>query len=156
MTIPIKSSVEESLNAFIKDDTIEDYNCASCQCKRQAIKRVKIFKTPMVLFLHFRRFRQLENGRTIKDNRFVEIPRILDLNPYCDHEIIPESNLTNKYILKGISNHHGGMGGGHYTADCLSIIDNKTWYHFDDSSVSKYDGSDINTSNAYVLLYEME
>ncbi len=155
LTIPIKSTVEESLNAFIKDDIIEDYNCTSCQCKRKAIKRVKIFKTPMVLFLHFKRFRQLGNGRTIKDDRFVEIPRILDLNPYCDHEIMPESNLTNKYILKGISNHHGGMGGGHYTADCAGLLDPEQWYNFDDSHVSMWENQNINTTDAYILMYEM-
>ncbi len=155
LTIPVKSTIEESLNAYIKPDNIDDYNCSSCQCKRQATKKVKIFKTPMVLFLHLKRFRQMGNGRFIKDDRFVEIPRILDLNPYCDHEIMPETNLTNKYILKGISNHHGGLGGGHYTADCAGLLDSDNWYNFDDSHVSRWENQNINISDAYILMYEM-
>ncbi len=50
----------------------------------------------------------------------------------------------------------GTMQGGHYTADCVSITDNKTWYHFDDSRVSKHSSSNIDTSSAYILMYEME
>ena len=62
------------------------------------------------------------------------------------------------YKLKGIVNHFGGMGGGHYTADCCSLIDEK-WYNFDDSSVSKYHGmnsnfENYNSSKPYILMFE--
>ena len=34
-----------------------------------------------------------------------------------------------KYELRGVVNHFGGLGGGHYTATCLSVADDK-WYVF--------------------------
>lgn len=41
------------------------------------------------------------------------------------------------YNLIAVSNHYGGMGGGHYTAYARNYKDDK-WYHFDDSSVSAF------------------
>lgn len=155
LSLPVKGSIEECLDALIKEDEIDEYNCMSCQCKRKAIKKTQIYKTPMVLFLHLKRFRQLSNGRTLKDDRYVEIPQILDLNPYCDPNMMTEQNLSNKYVLKGISNHHGGLGGGHYTADCAGLTDPENWYNFDDSHVSIWENNNINTSDAYLLMYEM-
>ena len=29
------------------------------------------------------------------------------------------------YDLKGVVNHFGGLGGGHYTATCYSVTDDK-------------------------------
>ena len=40
------------------------------------------------------------------------------------------------YVLYGIVNHYGTMGGGHYTAYCKNFLNNK-WYEFDDSRVSE-------------------
>ena len=57
------------------------------------------------------------------------------------------------YDLYAVSNHFGGMGGGHYTAYCKNPVFQK-WYEFDDSSVSKISQSQINTKAAYVLFYK--
>ena len=78
----------------------------------------------------------------------------IDLYPYCEQEMTTKN--TFKYNLKGYSNHSGSLNGGHYTADCLCIVDNKTWYHFDDSSVSRNTNNKIDMSNAYILMYEKE
>ena len=40
-----------------------------------------------------------------------------------------------RYNLIAVSNHYGGLGGGHYTAFAKNCID-KQWHYFDDSSVS--------------------
>jgi len=39
------------------------------------------------------------------------------------------------YNLIAVSNHFGGLGGGHYTAYAKNHIDGH-WHYFDDSSVS--------------------
>lgn len=58
------------------------------------------------------------------------------------------------YDLYAISNHFGGLGGGHYTAFAKNKFDNE-WYNFDDSHVTKItDVSQLLTSAAYVLFYE--
>ena len=52
------------------------------------------------------------------------------------------------FASDAVDNHYGGMGGGHYTATCKNMQDNK-WYKFDDSHVSPAAGeSDIKVSLA--------
>ncbi|RVE73387.1 hypothetical protein OJAV_G00049010 [Oryzias javanicus] len=57
------------------------------------------------------------------------------------------------YDLIAVSNHYGGMGGGHYTAYAKNKMDGK-WYYFDDSSVSSATEDQIVTKAAYVLFYQ--
>jgi ubiquitin carboxyl-terminal hydrolase 4/11/15 len=57
------------------------------------------------------------------------------------------------YDLIAVSNHYGGMGGGHYTAYAKNHQDG-CWYHFDDSTVSATTETAIVTKAAYVLVYE--
>ena len=78
------------------------------------------------------------------------------MSEFCDNSLLTETSINYNYKLKGISNHMGNLYGGHYTSDCVSIVDNTSWYHFDDSTVSKYQNNNINTSNAYILMYEIE
>lgn len=154
LMLPVKPTLRECFEQMTEEEPI-DRKCELCGCKK-SLKKTKIWRPGMTLFIELCRFVSLPNGRLCKNNSNVEIPHEIDISEFCDNTMKTDTSLTYKYKLKGISNHLGYMGGGHYTADCLSVVDNKTWYHFDDSSVSKYDGSDIDTSNAYVLLYEME
>merc|ERR1712167_549984 len=61
----------------------------------------------------------------------------------------PQQRLM--YELYGISNHMGGLGGGHYTA--YAKRQDGEWYEFDDSRVTKMKVSDCITDKAYVLFY---
>ncbi|KAJ3154373.1 ubiquitin carboxyl-terminal hydrolase [Geranomyces variabilis] len=56
------------------------------------------------------------------------------------------------YDLFAVSNHFGGLGGGHYTAYAKNCLDDE-WYNFDDSHVSKTDEGSIMTPAAYFLFY---
>ncbi|KAJ3159743.1 ubiquitin carboxyl-terminal hydrolase [Geranomyces michiganensis] len=56
------------------------------------------------------------------------------------------------YDLFAVSNHFGGLGGGHYTAYAKNCLDDQ-WYNFDDSHVSKTDEASIMTPAAYFLFY---
>eukprot|EP01132_Coremiostelium_polycephalum_P002421 gene2421-2989_t len=58
-----------------------------------------------------------------------------------------------KYILNGIVEHMGGMGGGHY----VSYIRDDTkdeWYYVSDSNVRKSSLSSVLSNEAYVLFYK--
>ena len=62
---------------------------------------------------------------------------------------------SSHYELFAISDHFGGLGGGHYTAMAKNPIDQQ-WYHFDDSSVSILPSDDAlhrSRSSAYMLFY---
>jgi ubiquitin carboxyl-terminal hydrolase 4/11/15 len=60
------------------------------------------------------------------------------------------------YDLFAVSNHHGGLGGGHYTAMAKNFV-NEQWFNFDDSYVSKIDVSTLQSKDtqrsAYLLFY---
>ncbi len=55
------------------------------------------------------------------------------------------------YDLYAISNHYGGLGGGHYTAYCKN---GGKWYDFNDSSCRSVSESSISGSGAYILFYK--
>lgn len=59
------------------------------------------------------------------------------------------------YDLYAVTNHFGGLGGGHYTAFAKNKFDNQ-WYNFDDSNVSVVSNPEqaIITTAAYVLFYK--
>jgi ubiquitin C-terminal hydrolase len=154
LMLPVKPTLRECFEQMTEEEII-DRRCEICKCPKST-KKTKIWKPSMTLFIELCRFESLPNGRLRKNNTNVEIPHELDISDFCDSSMKTDATVKYKYKLKGISNHLGGMNGGHYTADCISITDNKSWYHFDDSNVSKHSSSDIDTSSAYILLYELE
>jgi ubiquitin carboxyl-terminal hydrolase 8 len=82
------------------------------------------------------------------------------LNKYYPSETVNINtvNAPCRYELYAISNHYGGLNGGHYTA-YVRHTGTKKWYHFDDSRVSELGGSEgiaaekVKTKAAYSLFY---
>jgi ubiquitin C-terminal hydrolase len=64
----------------------------------------------------------------------------------CRQDVVP------LYDLYAVSNHFGGMGGGHYTAYC-KLNDGGQWYCFDDSHSYTVAESKVLSESAYVLFY---
>uniref|UniRef100_A0A8C2W9U0 Ubiquitin carboxyl-terminal hydrolase n=1 Tax=Cyclopterus lumpus TaxID=8103 RepID=A0A8C2W9U0_CYCLU len=98
--------------------------------------------------VHLKRFSYNRCWRDKLDT-VVDFP-IRDLNMsefVCDPKAGPFV-----YDLVAVSNHYGGMGGGHYTAYGKNKVDGK-WYYFDDSSVSSASEDQI-VVTAYVLFYQ--
>jgi ubiquitin C-terminal hydrolase len=155
LTLQVSNSLKECLDVFIQPEEIDNYKCSVCDSIQKAVKTTKLWRTPHVLFIHFKRFKMHGSGRLLKDNTNISIPHEINLSNYCDDSLYTENTVTPNYKLKGISNHHGGMGGGHYTADCACLVNENVWYNFDDSRVSRYSNSNINTNSAYILMYEM-
>lgn len=58
------------------------------------------------------------------------------------------------YDCYAVSNHFGGVGGGHYTAYGKNHI-TKKWYDFDDSHCSPIEPEDVITTAAYSLFYRL-
>jgi len=75
----------------------------------------------------------------------------LDLSPYILHKDLGDGQ-TYIYDLFGISNHFGGLGGGHYTAYAKNWRENK-WFNYDDSSCSSANSKQLVSSAAYNLFY---
>merc|ERR1712096_310338 len=78
---------------------------------------------------------------------------ILDLGKFVVND---GEKANSKFKLYAVSNHMGGMGGGHYTAYARGKCDNQ-WYELNDSSTSTVRGdpeTEIIGSASYVLYYE--
>jgi len=154
LQLDVTDTLTKCFDQYIKEELLENdsqYFCTICKKKQNAYKSAKIWRLPKILFIQLKRFTHTIAG-VRKNSIAIEIPYELDISPYMDQ--IELDNPNNKYKLIGFSNHHGGLGGGHYTADALDLTESDEWYHFDDSSVSKYNGNKLNTSDAYVLMYE--
>lgn len=152
LNIPINGdTLEDCLDYYIAERETNESKCKNCRkvCKMNIT--TNIVSASPVLYISLERFLK-ENLRYVKKNtKNIKIPEYLDITKYCDY-IINKSNC--KYKLKGIVNHYGMYGGGHYTAYCLDMIDEKTWYEFDDSRVSIIKDFEVDESSAYILLYE--
>jgi ubiquitin carboxyl-terminal hydrolase 4/11/15 len=63
-----------------------------------------------------------------------------------------------RYDLFAISNHIGGLNGGHYTAHCLKATPqgSKQWFHFNDTRVNEVPESSLPEDGGlpYVLFYK--
>eukprot|EP00066_Takifugu_rubripes_P005043 XP_003968844.1 PREDICTED: ubiquitin carboxyl-terminal hydrolase 2-like [Takifugu rubripes] len=107
-----------------------------------------IQKFPRILVLHLKRFS--EARRTSKLSTFVNFPmKDLDLR-----EFSPENSTNAVYNLYAVSNHSGTTMGGHYTAYCRNPSSGE-WYTFNDSRVTPMSSSQVRSSDAYVLFYEL-
>lgn len=75
----------------------------------------------------------------------------LDLTSYVlSTKFSDKINYT--YDLFAVSNHYGGISGGHYTAYGFNTLLNK-WYDFNDSSVRSTDRDGVVSEAAYLLFY---
>ncbi|KAF2325762.1 hypothetical protein GH714_036668 [Hevea brasiliensis] len=144
-------SLFSCLEAFLTEEPLgpdDMWYCPGCKEHRQATKKLDLWALPEILVFHLKRFsysRYLKN----KLDTFVDFPiHNLDLSKFVKQK----DEKSYVYELYAISNHYGGLGGGHYTA-FAKLIDDNRWYNFDDSRVSPVNEADIKTSAAYVLFY---
>ncbi|KAJ0634602.1 putative ubiquitinyl hydrolase 1 [Helianthus annuus] len=125
--------------------------CPGCKEHRQATKKLDLWKLPDIIVFHLKRFsysRFLKN----KLDTFVNFPiHNLDLSKYVKSK--DPSGGSSVYELYAISNHYGGLGGGHYSA-YAKLVEEDRWYHFDDAHVTPVSEGDIRTSAAYLLFYQ--
>ncbi|KAM4037122.1 LOW QUALITY PROTEIN: ubiquitin carboxyl-terminal hydrolase 8 [Anomaloglossus baeobatrachus] len=145
-----KCSLQDCLKSFSKEEKLTDNNrffCSNCKTRRDSMKKIEIWKLPPVLLVHLKRF-SYEGRWKQKLQTCVDFPlEHLDLSQYV---IGPKT--FKKYSLFGVSNHYGGLDGGHYTAYCKNAT-RQRWFKFDDHEVSEISVSSVKTSAAYILFY---
>uniref|UniRef100_A0A670JK46 Ubiquitin carboxyl-terminal hydrolase n=1 Tax=Podarcis muralis TaxID=64176 RepID=A0A670JK46_PODMU len=129
----------------------DPWYCPNCKEHQQATKKLDLWSLPPVLVVHLKRFSYSRYMRDKLDT-LVDFP-ITDLD-MSEFLINPNAGPC-RYNLIAVSNHYGGMGGGHYTAFAKNKDDGK-WYYFDDSSVSTASEEQIVSKAAYVLFYQRQ
>ncbi|XP_062416970.1 ubiquitin carboxyl-terminal hydrolase 2a isoform X3 [Pungitius pungitius] len=143
-------SLMDCMRLFTKEDVLdgdEKPTCYRCKARRRCTKKFTIQKFPKILVLHLKRFS--EARRTSKLSTFVNFPmKDLDLREFASQH----SNAV--YNLYAVSNHSGTTMGGHYTAYCRNPTSGE-WNTFNDSRVTPMSSSQVRSSDAYVLFYEL-
>ncbi|XP_019666974.2 ubiquitin carboxyl-terminal hydrolase 2 isoform X2 [Felis catus] len=142
----------DCMRLFTKEDVLdgdEKPTCCRCRARKRCIKKFSIQRFPKILVLHLKRFSE-SRIRTSKLTTFVNFPlRDLDLREFAS-----ENTNHAVYNLYAVSNHSGTTMGGHYTAYCRSPVTGE-WHTFNDSSVTPMSSSQVRTSDAYLLFYEL-
>jgi ubiquitin C-terminal hydrolase len=83
--------------------------CPTCKKHQQATKKFDLWSLPGLLVISLKRFSYNRYWRDKLDTH-VDFPtRGLDMAPY----IINANHAPAMYDLVAVSNHYGGMGGGH-------------------------------------------
>ncbi len=143
-----KSSLEESLQAYVEGEVMEGdnkYKCSTCDRHVDAVKRACLKDIPDSLIFHLKRF--YFNLRTLmrsKINDHFTFPKTIDMRPYKvdylmnNSEEIPED----VFELVGILVHSGTAESGHYYSfirerPCTG--DRESWVEFNDECVSSWD-----------------
>lgn len=131
----------------------ELFFCSKCKELKAPIKKLDLWSAPDILILHLKRFEYTPG------QYFVHREKITDLVDY------PIENLDLTEFVKGptvappiydlyaVSEHSGGLGGGHYTATCKNP-DNNKWFSLNDSMVSETSENEAVSALAYVLFYK--
>jgi ubiquitin carboxyl-terminal hydrolase 4/11/15 len=148
------TTVSECIDKYCQMEQLEEtemWYCNSCKKHVRAWKQFHLFRAPPILIIHLKRFHySATTHRRDKISALIDFPlEGLDLTNMFSHWTEGEKPT---YDLYAVSNHYGGLGGGHYTAYTLS--DDGSWCHFDDSRVThNLDSKDVVTEAAYVLYY---
>lgn len=150
-----KITLADCLALFTTEERLNQENmwyCRKCKEHKMATKKMELFALPKVLIVHLKRFRNQSSYYREKIERPIVIPDgVIDFTPYLASTAPQQST---KYRVFAVSNHFGGLGGGHYIAHAVNT-DSGRWHQFDDSFVSPADGqAACEASSAYVLFME--
>uniref|UniRef100_A0A4W5PWH7 Ubiquitin carboxyl-terminal hydrolase 46 n=1 Tax=Hucho hucho TaxID=62062 RepID=A0A4W5PWH7_9TELE len=158
------TSITHCLRDFSNTETLcseYKYYCETCCSKQEAQKRMRVKKLPMILALHLKRFKYMEQlHRYTKLSYRVVFPLELRLFNTSGDSV----NLDRMYDLVAVVVHCGsGPNRGHY----ITIVKSHGfWLLFDDDIVEKIDAqaieefygltSDIskNSESGYILFYQ--
>jgi len=108
-------SLFSCLEAFLAEEPLgpdDMWYCPGCKEHRQANKKLDLWKLPDILVFHLKRFTYSRYFKNKIDTLVNFHIHDLDLSKYVKNE----DGQSYLYELYAISNHYGGLGGGHYTA----------------------------------------
>jgi ubiquitin carboxyl-terminal hydrolase 8 len=164
--LPIPSKEEVSIRNADKNVTL--FHCFEKQCecellqgenawfnekenkKQDVHKRMLFWSLPNIMIIDIKRFITSMNGRSKKNQQFIDIPiNNVDFSKYVEGY----AKETYIYDLYAICNHHGQIDGGHYSATIKNS--NGKWYNFNDTQVTEIIVNDniISGNTPYCLFY---
>lgn len=148
------TTVLDCIKKYCQMEQLEEtemWYCNRCKKHVQAWKQFHLYRAPPILIVHLKRFHySASTHRRDKITSYIDFPlEGLDLTELVSHYAEGEEPIYDCYA---VSNHYGGLGGGHYTA--YTLTDDGTWCHYDDSRVTNnLDTKEVLSDAAYVLYY---
>ncbi len=147
---------KECLEMFLQKENMVGeckWKCPRCKAYREAVKKIDIWKLPQYLIIHLKRFKYQGLWRD-KISTYVDFPlENLQLDKFTMGRT--SDSKKNNYTLIGVTNHIGTLDGGHYTAYCRHLV-NDRWFKYDDMEVKEVqDQSTIKSSSSYILFYSL-
>jgi hypothetical protein len=119
------------LKEDLKGEDIEGYSCDKCSPTRTVAHRdTAIWRLPQTLIICLKRFTY--DGRKIHTRIKMPTCEPFNLKELFSDES-PEKDAVTEYTLRAIVDHHGGSGGGHYTAQCKHKVTD-AWHIYDDEN----------------------
>ena len=141
-------SLNELLDEYFADEEIKfEEKCEKCRRRTIHIKETKIAHPPNILILSLQRFNEKHKRKNTCSVFFSED---LNLKKYIDKDCYQDNKY--EYSLYAIGNHSGDINFGHYYA--YIKINDKIWYEFNDSNVSKISRINTNSPYAYTFFYK--
>jgi ubiquitin C-terminal hydrolase len=158
----ISSHYEENLSFDISQDLLDNdlnnillneklytddcHKCVKCEFKGAKLQTYNLVMVPEILVVSFKKFIGFNGtNECIDRKKTTQFPNKL-LFAATDGSYF-------QYKLVSCVYHHGGMNGGHYTADASR---KDGWYHFDDMSFTKMTSMPKPTSDTYIIFYHYE
>lgn len=160
-------SLVYSLNNFSKLETLNHQNkfyCNTCLSLQEAVKTIKLKKTPEVLVINFKRFKYDDQlDRMVKLFDLILYPlklRLFNTTLSDKKQAGPSDDFTLYGLYALVVHIGGGPMHGHYVALCKCKAG--LWFLFDDESVELVDdmyvlrffGNGPGLASAYILFYE--
>uniref|UniRef100_A0A8D0GU72 ubiquitinyl hydrolase 1 n=1 Tax=Sphenodon punctatus TaxID=8508 RepID=A0A8D0GU72_SPHPU len=146
-----KVSLLDCFSLFTKEEELDSENapvCDKCRQRTRSTKKLTIQRFPRILVLHLNRFSTTRYSIK-KCSVFVDFPlQRLNLKEFAS-----EKTGSPVYNLYSLCNHSGSVHYGHYTAFCK---DQSGWRVYNDSRVSPISENQVQSSEGYVLFYELD
>ncbi|TAQ90895.1 hypothetical protein B7494_g771 [Chlorociboria aeruginascens] len=145
-----KSSLQESLQAYVDGEIMEGdnkYKCSTCDRHVDAVKRACLKDIPDNLIFHLKRFDfNLRTLQRSKINEYFSFPRKIDMRPYKVEHLMetPDESPEDLFELVGILVHSGTAESGHYYSfirERPSTSEKENWVEFNDDSVTPWDST---------------
>jgi len=152
----LEVKLEQCLDSFQECEELAQEEWVTCEKTKQverSQKKLDIWNSPDCLIIHLKRFgSELLAGPVEKISTLVKAPVDLDLSPWIRS---PADKERGQYRLYAVVNHTGSLSFGHYTAyGRVGEGDDRPWYNFNDSNVTKIDKEPLVSEAAYILFYE--
>ncbi|XP_032664961.1 ubiquitin carboxyl-terminal hydrolase 36-like isoform X2 [Odontomachus brunneus] len=145
------NTLDEALSSYFSREQLDnnDYKCEACKRRVPATKQFTLERPPKVLCVQLKRFSVLGG----KISKHIGFKQTIDMGRYLWREP-GESPKQLTYKLMSVVTHMGpSVNCGHYTA--IAQVSSGQYYTFDDSCVRPISLNNVLSTNAYIMIFEM-